>query len=686
MTSASSTDKTREQEFGSASKDLKLLAEKFANSCITALQVGSRAAWIHLRETMELLQPFGPLLCKMPQVQHYLKRTVSFVESHTELDELKYLKIPELVKDTFHKTDENTSHKSSCSYQNLPDYMTVSPQMEVRRMSKKTEVGIKVPMGIVAGDNIFKPLLKSDPLIQPRPLVLSDVEKYLPHVVAELSRHEAIWMNSLGLTIVALNTEIPSETVQVGDINQNSVLPLEAEKTYTHTKLKIHVQYAEPKTGLEVVEYLVRTPMIDMTQIWYLNLKQSRFYKPYDIVVVSRTRTKAEHFVISIFGVLHVKPDGESELFALGRWYREAVLFNTLTKINFFKNFLLMKSFRAWKENIKFQQFCKVRKEIETKHIMQIPSMCQALVQIYHLLKDLDKISLMPSKKGDQYTLDQFNHEASMTIQTAKKLIEKLFSYCQGIVDKVVADCIEYLSYCEYQIEQKNDNIKESMTVAKERRESQMKNLKLAKTAVNKLGCFARLIDQVLLSNIIEHVSSRYSKFVYHVVKGSSTEVGGFLFASLDFDSETHGLMLLPSFERFRRSFQLAFDVIPASLAEVCIPMKVQGQTEKLSRESLIPANSGYMKTTDRKLLSVSELKILLTSSPQTAACFFKHRDMDGQDIITDENEVAECLSEKRDEKEFTFLKESPTLEDRLKDRYVHLIKKCFRISKFSKN
>ena len=59
---------------------------------------------------------------------------------------------------------------------------------------------------------------------------------------------------------------------------------------------------------------------------------------------------------------------------------------------------------------------------------------------------------------------------------------------------------------------------------------------------------------------------------------------------------------------------------------------------------------------------------------------------MDGQDIITDENEVAECLSEKRDEKEFTFLKESPTLEDRLKGKYVHLIKKCFRISKFSKN
>lgn len=52
-----------------------------------------------------------------------------------------------------------------------------------------------------------------------------------------------------------------------------------------------------------------------------------------------------EHFVFSTFGVLHVYPDQPNETLSLADWQREAVLWNAISSVPFFKNFLVMKMF-----------------------------------------------------------------------------------------------------------------------------------------------------------------------------------------------------------------------------------------------------------------------------------------------------------------------------------------------------
>ena len=49
--------------------------------------------------------------------------------------------------------------------------------------------------------------------------------------------------------------------------------------------------------------------------------------------------------MFSTFGVLHVVPKEPNESMELGEWQREAVLWNAVSNIPFFKNYLVKKMF-----------------------------------------------------------------------------------------------------------------------------------------------------------------------------------------------------------------------------------------------------------------------------------------------------------------------------------------------------
>lgn len=52
-----------------------------------------------------------------------------------------------------------------------------------------------------------------------------------------------------------------------------------------------------------------------------------------------------EHYIFSVFGVLHIVPNEENDNMTLDEWNREAVLWEACRKIKFFKKFLKNKFF-----------------------------------------------------------------------------------------------------------------------------------------------------------------------------------------------------------------------------------------------------------------------------------------------------------------------------------------------------
>jgi len=82
----------------------------------------------------------------------------------------------------------------------------------------------------------------------------------------------------------------------------------------------------------------------------YLNRTDSNGvdYRPYDLIVVSKSDTNPEYFTMSATGVVHICPGQPTEYMSLSEWMKESTMFNVLRRIRFFKYYLVHKTFRLW--------------------------------------------------------------------------------------------------------------------------------------------------------------------------------------------------------------------------------------------------------------------------------------------------------------------------------------------------
>jgi dynein heavy chain len=73
-------------------------------------------------------------------------------------------------------------------------------------------------------------------------------------------------------------------------------------------------------------------------------------FRPYDLVVVPRERLALypEYFTVSANGVMMVRRGVQAEFVPLASWVRQASLFDLVSNIGFFKNYVTGRAFRRW--------------------------------------------------------------------------------------------------------------------------------------------------------------------------------------------------------------------------------------------------------------------------------------------------------------------------------------------------
>ena len=597
-------------------QELLYLASTFSSSAATALQRGSQGDWIRLRELLEILQPLGNALLELNEVQHYIHRLFEHIlNNKVAFNDMKLMEVLQLVFVNYRHRKGDEVYPSGVSEKSISFLKANSVPSESLKVEENNN-----DLFQLSWNEIEKKL-------KPRQLSLNDIQLYLPRVVSEISRQEAVWKNTLGLTLLAANTCIPCN------------MKPETPDSYTSTKSHPAKSTVEgesspttsgaPKTGIQVVEYLVKNQSIDVTKIWYLNQNVTENYDPYDLVVVSRNRVRREHFVISVFGVLYVKPVGESELISLGQWYREAVVFKTISKIKYFRNYLVFKAFSRWKKNVKFLKFLKIRKEVKDRHLLDVPNMMNAILKVKSLLTEMQNVTLFPKDVESCYTLNQFNNIVFGILQNAKKYATRLYSHCQSIISKVEDDCLEYLQYCEMQMEQKTDNIKESMTLARQRRNKQIKNLNVAKYIEQKLPCFVRLIEEMLHQFLLSFISENVEAFVTDIMHTENPNRKGLFSASFEFDPNSSLLVLAPNANVLMESLKKSFSNVSEGLEEACMALKL---TDKGPYKGI-----NVNENTDcGQKLTVDELRVLLNCGPKEANEAFK-RDLRNESHVDDD-------------------------------------------------
>jgi hypothetical protein len=76
--------------------------------------------------------------------------------------------------------------------------------------------------------------------------------------------------------------------------------------------------------------------------------------------VVAREEVNPEYFTISASGVVHLQAGARAEFSPLGEWMREKSIFNVLTRMNFFKHYLVYKCYHSWRSSVRQKLFAQV--------------------------------------------------------------------------------------------------------------------------------------------------------------------------------------------------------------------------------------------------------------------------------------------------------------------------------------
>lgn len=114
----------------------------------------------------------------------------------------------------------------------------------------------------------------------------------------------------------------------------------------------------------------------------YRRAKGAVRFRPYDLVVVKRQKVDAEYFTVSATGVMRIRHGIQSEFTSLAEWVREKTLFDLISSIDFFKNYLTGRSFRRWHkvrgiskgwEGGVVQAAIKRREDLDLSHFVASP-------------------------------------------------------------------------------------------------------------------------------------------------------------------------------------------------------------------------------------------------------------------------------------------------------------------------
>jgi len=185
----------------------------------------------------------------------------------------------------------------------------------------------------------------------------------------------------------------------------------------------------------------------------------------------------------------------------------ESTMFNIITKLPFFKNFIIGKIFNIWRLNVRYRIYAKKRKELINKVFIAKPQFSKNLMEINKLMYDFHNYKTIHIMASKNYETDDFKTAQKSIRNEAAKQYEKI---CDNIV--VVADAVK-----KQVLESKNLKLPSEMDenkIGKQTRQKPMVQIKkeklerqqrrdLALRDEGMLGDFIRLVDYMMIENLV---------------------------------------------------------------------------------------------------------------------------------------------------------------------------------------
>ena len=194
----------------------------------------------------------------------------------------------------------------------------------------------------------------------------------------------------------------------------------------------------KPQTAYDIIEAFATGRLKSGAEAVYLNYRDSVPWNPYSLLVVPKTRVDQEHFIISKFGVLHVYPDGESDLQSFADWLKEAGLFTLVSQMAFFRLYLLRKGFARWYRNVRYNQFARIHSQISRTGLRFFPNFAESLLKIRSLSEELLVVPFHSVQPLGGYSPEAFEISLQGSQARAQRLLQRYFKYCRRMVGEVI--------------------------------------------------------------------------------------------------------------------------------------------------------------------------------------------------------------------------------------------------------
>jgi len=181
------------------------------------------------------------------------------------------------------------------------------------------------------------------------------------------------------------------------------------------------------KTGTHAIAFFAKhgiTMPIKFLNCNRRKVKASEF-RPYDLEVIEDEKClNSEYFTVSSTGVVQIcqteaqkkgapaKKPTPTEFLSLAQWTLQSTMFNVLTSMKFFKNYLITKVFDLWKGNVRYHTYNKTRIELSKNLIQQRRDFQGVHIEINKQLYTMEeKLTFLVTKRVGTMSLEEFKQE-----------------------------------------------------------------------------------------------------------------------------------------------------------------------------------------------------------------------------------------------------------------------------------
>ncbi|XP_029457600.1 dynein heavy chain domain-containing protein 1 [Rhinatrema bivittatum] len=531
-------------------QDLELLVAELINVFVTVLQKNNRSSWLFLHEVFQLLHTYQSHLYGKKELLPYLEKIYSQYQNNQAL-------VSDL--DILGAMDKAFPKDLSFLYGNVHSSFQQSLRTHPPQLKSLMESIQLNPSPAFSGQPypfvLERPTEKPEDVFKPAPMMLKDLQKGVAVVGPELVQLEALWKSSLGFTLLALGTDLP-----VDFLSMDSKLPQVSEGDGAPDDKKRDLQLSpsskdgiserseyEPMTGRSAIELCMKYRYQQKITFLYLNIARNRHYRPYDLVVVPKVLLDAEHYIFSPFGILHVHPEQGADAMRLEEWHREAVLWELLQDIPFFKQFQIRRVFFSWLKKVKKLKILR-KVEVLGNHLLAaVPHFGTILQHISRLLQELSSVHWFPHIHSHCFTFLELQQALTSQNEQARITLKKFLSFCTAILKLLRDDSYKIVEILQKQVQNPRPLVvNEPLHLQRILQVEMEKKLRKAQFCMQRLGNLAHLVNHMVCQSLVSIMQEEVTTFVYKVIQTVSPEREAFLKVSLVFDSDRQ-LVLVPS-------------------------------------------------------------------------------------------------------------------------------------------